>query len=158
MTRTPPANGHLLNEAEWLTLRALADTIIPPSDQYGVPGAGDEAICKDLVKTGGTRLARLVEALDALNQMANTESGSDFAGLNEAQREPVALAFRTTHPGHAHHVEILVTQCYYRDARVMVSLGMEPRPPFPQGYEVPQGDWSLLDPVRQRQAFHRKAE
>ncbi|MGH7054344.1 MAG: hypothetical protein ACREFK_16060 [Stellaceae bacterium] len=30
----------------------------------------------------------------------------------------------------------------------MRSLGMEPRPPYPKGFEVESGDWSLLDPVR----------
>jgi len=50
----------------------------------------------------------------------------------------------------------VVAQCYYRDDRVMQSLGMELRPPFPKGFEVEQGDWSLLDPVRARPAFYRR--
>ena len=50
----------------------------------------------------------------------------------------------------------VVAQCYYRDRRVMSSLGIEVRPPFPKGYEVAQGDWSLLDPVRARAAFYRR--
>ena len=40
----------------------------------------------------------------------------------------------------------VVLLCYYRDDRVMRSLGQEPRPPFPKGHVVEQGDWSLLDP------------
>lgn len=42
----------------------------------------------------------------------------------------------------------VVVQCYYRDDCVMRSLGMEVRPPFPKGFEVEQGDWSLLDRAR----------
>jgi hypothetical protein len=38
----------------------------------------------------------------------------------------------------------------------MRSLGMEVRAPFPKGFEVEQGDWLLLDPVRARAAFHRR--
>ena len=49
----------------------------------------------------------------------------------------------------------IVLLCYYRDDRVMVSLGLEPRPPFPKGHEIEQGDWSLLDPVRARKPFWR---
>jgi hypothetical protein len=41
------------------------------------------------------------------------------------------------------------------DDRVMRSLGMEPRPPFPEGFEMGQGDWSLLDPVRARAKLYR---
>jgi hypothetical protein len=49
----------------------------------------------------------------------------------------------------------IILQCYYRDDRVMRSLGMEPRPLFPKGFEVEQGDWSLLDPVRARPTLYR---
>jgi hypothetical protein len=51
----------------------------------------------------------------------------------------------------------VIAQGYYRDDRVMRSLGMEVRAPFPKGFEVEQGDWSLLDPVRARPAFYRRA-
>ena len=51
----------------------------------------------------------------------------------------------------------VVLLCYYRDDRVMRSLGQEPRPPFPKGHVVEQGDWSLLDPVKKRAPFWRPA-
>ena len=50
----------------------------------------------------------------------------------------------------------VILLCYYRDDRVMLSLGLEPRPPFPKGHVVEQGDWSLLDPVKKRPPFWRK--
>lgn len=37
----------------------------------------------------------------------------------------------------------------------MRSLGMEVRAPFPKGFDVEPGDWSLLDPVRARAPFYR---
>ena len=33
---------------------------------------------------------------------------------------------------------------------MLEAIGVEPRPPFPKGYQVEQGDFSLLDPVRAR--------
>ena len=39
----------------------------------------------------------------------------------------------------------------------LISLGMEPRAPFPKGHVLPQGDWSLLDPVRARGKIWRDA-
>jgi hypothetical protein len=39
----------------------------------------------------------------------------------------------------------------------MRSLDMEVRPPFPQGFAVEQGNWSLLDPVRKRPKLYRDA-
>ena len=51
----------------------------------------------------------------------------------------------------------VVLQCYYRDDRVLRSLGLELRPPFPKGHVLPDGDWSLLDPVKARPAKLRRA-
>ncbi len=159
MTRETPADGHLLNETEWHTLRALADVIVPPSEKYGIPGAGDEAIAKTIIKDAnyGDKLARLVAALDTLNAMAQGVHSTVFAMLREDQREFVALTFREEQPAAATLAEQLVTQCYYRDDRVVTSLGMELRPPMPEGYKVEDGDWSLLEPVRRRDPFHRPA-
>ncbi len=51
----------------------------------------------------------------------------------------------------------VVLQCYYRDDRVVRSLGLEPRPPYPRGYVLDDGDWSLLGPVRARPPFWRQS-
>jgi hypothetical protein len=48
-----------------------------------------------------------------------------------------------------------VLQCYYRDDRVVRSLGIEPLAPFPKGRLLEQGDWSLLDAVRERPQMWR---
>ncbi|HYI30159.1 MAG TPA: hypothetical protein VD863_20150, partial [Bradyrhizobium sp.] len=52
----------------------------------------------------------------------------------------------------------VVLLCYYRDDRVMRSLGQEVRAPFPKGHVVEQGDWSLLDPVRARPPMYRRVD
>ncbi len=159
MTRETPPAGHLLNETEWHTLRALADVIVPPSQKYGIPGAGDEAIAKTIVKDAnyGDKLPRLIAALDTLNAMAEGAHRGAFAMLGQDQRQSVAFAFREEQPAAATLAEQLVTQCYYRDDRVVWSLGMELRPPMPEGYKVDNGDWSLLEQVQKRQPFHRPA-
>ena len=125
-----------------------------------VVGAGDEAIAKTIVKDAnyGDKLARLIAALDTLNVMAQGVYGAEFALLREDQREAVAFTFREEQPAAATLAEQLVTQCYYRDDRVVQSLGMELRPPMPEGYKVDQGDWSLLEPARRREPFHRPVE
>lgn len=52
----------------------------------------------------------------------------------------------------------VVAQCYYADERVLIALGFEPRPPFPQGHVLEQGDWQLLDTVRNGPARYRECE
>ncbi len=44
---------------------------------------------------------------------------------------------------------------YYQDARVRGALRLETRPPYPDGYEVEPTDFSILDPVRERDPFFR---
>jgi hypothetical protein len=51
-----------------------------------------------------------------------------------------------------------VLQCYYRDDRVMRSLGIEPRSPYPKGRVLEQGDWSLLNRVRDRPRMWRDVD
>ena len=93
-TREEPPEGHLLNETEWLTLRALADVIVPPSETYGVPGAGDEAIAKTMVKDadGGRKLEGLIRLLATVGDMAEQAHGAAFYELSEDQRQSVGMA------------------------------------------------------------------
>jgi len=35
---------------------------------------------------------------------------------------------------------------------------MEPRPPFPKGFTIEEGDWTLLDPVRRRGKLYRDVD
>ena len=137
---------------------ALAAMVIPASAEHGVPGADDPAIVDNILHDAGKRPAQLRAALAALEAMATEMHGAAYADLSVDQRYTVTSAFRDAHEGHANLVANLTVQGYYRDDRVMRSVGLEPRPPHPLGYEVEQGDWSLLEPVKGRAPFYRLAE
>jgi hypothetical protein len=49
----------------------------------------------------------------------------------------------------------VILGAYYRDDRVLAALGHEARAPYPKGFTVEQGDWSLLDAVRNRPQLWR---
>jgi hypothetical protein len=134
--------------------RALAGMIIPPSATYDVPGADDERIFNDILKSLERDRDDVCRALAQLAMLA----GGAFADLEPARRAEVAATFRET--GRAPLVALVrvVLLCYYRDDRVMRSLGQEPRPPFPKGHVVEQGDWSLLDAVRKRPRMYRPVD
>jgi hypothetical protein len=149
-------NQSSFTAAETETLRAVVAMIIPASEEHGQPGADDPAIFADILASTGRQHQALGEALAALQALARAEGGNDFAALEEAARAAVVESFRRDHRAQADRLATLAVQCYYRDDRVMRALGMAPRPPFPDGFEVPEGDWSLLDPVRARPAFYRK--
>lgn len=146
------SSSEVLSDAGKAVLRALAGAIIPASETHGVPGADDEAIFADLLSSAGPTLAFIAEQLGILEALAG-DGGFLEAPLEEQVTH--AEAFRSAHPEAAALIVSLVCQCYYRDPRVLESLGTPPRPPFPEGYEVDQGDWSLLDPVRARGPIYR---
>jgi hypothetical protein len=143
-----------LTAAQVRDLRALAATIIPPSPTYGVPGADDEAIFDDILGSLERDRNTIARALAHLGTLA----GGAFAELGPKRRSEVAAAFREVGGGPLAALVRVVLLCYYRDDRVMRSLGFEPRPPFPTGHVVEQGDWSLLDPVRARAPMYRRVE
>jgi len=120
-------------------LRTIAAMIVPASDEYKVPGADDPAIQADMLKTLGRDTAMMKQALDP------------------ARQEAVIKEFRATGGAATATLVRVVLQCYYRDDRVLRSLGLELRAPFPKGYVLQDGDWSLLDPVKARPPNLRRA-
>jgi len=142
-----------LTPAQRDELRAIAGAIIPASMEFDVPGADDPAIQADIVATLGRDTGLVREALDGLARLA----GSPLAGLDPARREAVALELRGKGGAAVATLTRVVLQCYYRDDRVVRSLGLEPRPPYPKGHVLEDGDWSLLDPVRARPPMWRRA-
>lgn len=127
----------MFTETEIETLTRIAGLIIPTSERYGVPGADDPAIMAEIMVSAAREEEAVRNALTA------------FTGHGDA-------AFQQTQPEHAAVLQTIVASCYYRDARVLRSLGREARPPMPDGYEVEEGDFSLLDPVRARGPIWRK--
>lgn len=141
-----------LTPAQRDDLRAVAAMIIPASSEYNVPGADDAAIQADILATLGRDTAAVGEALDHLARLA----GMPLDDLDADDRERVAGEFRASGGTPAATLIRVVLQCYYRDDRVLRSLGLELRAPFPGGYPLEQGDWSLLEPVRARPSMWRR--
>ena len=141
-----------LTPAQRDDLRAISGVIIPASMEFDVPGADDPAIQADMLATLGRDIGPVLAALDQLADLA----GRPFAALDPARREAVALALRTQGGAAVATLARVVLQCYYRDDRVVRSLGLEPRPPYPKGHVLEDGDWSLLDPVRARPPMWRR--
>jgi hypothetical protein len=140
-----------LTSAESRDLRCMAGTMIPPSETYDVPGADDVTIFADITASLGRDFGDVRDALALLAAL----SDGPFADLDAARREAVVVSFHASGGVLLATLTRVILQCYYRDDRVMRSLGVEPRPPFPKGHSLEQGDWSLLDPVRARPKMWR---
>jgi len=141
-----------LTPAQRDDLCAIAGIIIPASMEFDIPGADDPAIQADMVATLDRDAGLVREALDAFARHA----GQKLASLDPARREAVAMELRAKGGAAVATLTRVVLQCYYRDDRVVRSLGLEPRPPYPLGHVLEEGDWSLLDPVRARSPMWRR--
>ena len=138
-----------LSPGERKALGEIAATMIPADGAHGMPGADDPAILADIVGTLGRDLPLVREAIAALGARA-------FASLDRDGREALVDEYEKKGGNAAAALGRVVLGAYYRDDRVLVALGHEARAPFPRGYVVEQGDWSLLDAVRGRAPFWRK--
>jgi hypothetical protein len=142
-----------LTSAQREDLRAISGMMIPESSEYEVPGADDAAIQGDILATLGRDTQMVSAALDHIARLA----AKPLAALDDTRREAVVTEFRAGGGLPAATLVRVILQCYYRDDRVLRSLGLELRAPFPKGHVLPDGDWSLLDPVKARAGSLRGA-
>lgn len=139
-----------MTPAERHILKAFAGRLIPASPEHNAPGADDDtifAVVEADLAPGAAALADLLADL-----------GRDGASALAGQPLDQLLAdIGSAHPAAFGQIAVSVIQAYYRDDRVMRSLDLEPRPPFPNGHRIAEGDFSLLEPVRARGRIWRDA-
>ena len=135
-------------------LRRIVGILIPPSEEYNVPGADDEAIFARILALAAERAESIRREIEALQTRAVERSGERFLGLDEAQQTAL-LRDEATSELLRQMIHCAAT-AYYEDPRVLQSIDLKPTPPFPGGHEIEQGDWSLLDPVKARAPFYRQ--
>lgn len=136
---------------------ALADMIIPASADGRKPSAAAVDVLGYIRAHAQYAMANLRAELDALETRARAAHGAGFLDLPPASRVALVDSARDETPGFLRDLALLTATAYYQDDQVLVALGMEARPPFPKGYEVPAGDLSLLEPVRARGRIYREA-
>lgn len=142
-----------LSSGEVRDLETIAAHMIPASEEYDVPGANDPAIIADILRSLGRDFAAVRAALADLAARA----GGPLGDLDATRQARVAEQFLAANTADIQTLGRVVLGCYYRDDRVIRAVGLETRPPFPLGYKLEQGDWSLLDPVRARPKLWRDA-
>lgn len=130
-------------------LTAALDRIIPASDRHGLPGAGELGIAdfvEELLRANPAQQLGLLPALATFSELIDSCGGVDPAFEQIQEKEP---GFVPTLVFHAY-------SGYYQHPKVMEALGIEPRPPHPQGYEMEPFDPSILDKVRSRGTIYRE--
>lgn len=153
-TRTPES---ALTAAQLAALDAVLNLIVPPSADARMPGAAEVGVPAYLVAEAADALPVLRGELDELERCSNARFARGFAALNEDERRSLVGELRAQTPAFMNRLAMETLACYYQHDRVLEGLGVEARPPYPKGYQVAQGDLSLLEPVRARGKIYRDA-
>ena len=131
--------------------RALAcvlDALIPPSADGRMPGAGTAGVgahVERVLHTLPELRAMVVEGLRDLDVQARTQHERSFVELGDGERAAL-VAMQGFSYALVPHTYI----GYYQQERILEAIGVEPRPPHPKGYTMPENDLTLLAPVRSR--------
>ncbi|MCA3155119.1 MAG: hypothetical protein ING30_08825 [Burkholderiales bacterium] len=137
-----------LTGAERAILQRLMGIMIPADPGMALPSGADPLIIEDFIRTLGRDAAPIRSILAELRR-------NGFLDLPMAQAEDMAMDLLRETRAEVLALSRVVAAAYYRDDRVMLAHGREPRPPFPKGHTIVQGDWALLDVVKQRKPIWR---
>ena len=115
-----------------------------------MPGAGELGLARfveDVVGSSAELAAVVSRGLEIVSALPDDPAQTSGPALLEAlaAEEPGMV------PALIFHLYI----GYYQSPGVIEALGIPPRPPHPEGYELEPGDLGLLDDVRARSPFYR---
>jgi hypothetical protein len=135
-------------------LEILVDMMIPANGEF--PSARAPDIFARTLAGLQENVSIVGEGLVALDALAEEKYSASFQTLTAADRDELIAGFKPAHVAFVQILQARVISSYYQDDRVLRALGLPVRAPHPGGYEVPDTDWSLLDPVRNRKPFYKE--
>lgn len=115
-------------------LDAVLNTLIPPSEDGSLPGAGSLGCAGRVWELCGRLpgLRKLIaEGLQELELTCWKSFGCGFASLDGERREQLLAQ-----QGFVFPLLIQTYVAYYQHPTVLAALGFEPRPPHPLGYKI----------------------
>jgi hypothetical protein len=132
-------------------LNCLLDEVVPPSAERRLPGAGGLGLASPLaasLERAPDALQLVLRGIAALDERARSRGATGFAAIPGRQRLPLIEEVEGDVPGLMATLAFCVYPLYYKAPQVLEGLGLEGRPPFPEGYELEPFDEELVAPVR----------
>ena len=127
------SNSSPVSEADVMVNRFLEETL------GGIPGI----------------LEMIGRGLAALDDLACPRNADGFAALPRAERRELLERLAAAEDCFPPALVLHVLGAYYQHPRVLSALGLDPRPPHPDGYRMAPDDLALLEPVRRRPRMYR---
>ena len=135
-------------------LASLVEMMVPANGEF--PGAAEPEILTVIINKLSTEESTVTDALGLLESLSQQDYGMDFSGLASAQQEKLFERMKHQASSFIQMLQVNVLSSYYQNQKVLSALGVPARSPYPDGYTVAETDWSILDPVRERDPFYKK--
>jgi hypothetical protein len=150
-----PETTVVFNTSQMGVLNVLLDLLIPASPDGRMPAARSLDLFVDLRHLPVKDYMLFESGLSELEARARQDHGTGFAQLPIGEAQILVDALRSDA---AAFIKSFTTQAvgrYLAHEVVMPLIGLEARPHWPTGHTVNDGDWSLLDVVKQRPKLYR---
>ncbi len=144
------------NQTQMATLNVLIDLLIPASRDARMPSAKSLSLYKDindlppkdrlLFEDGLADIElRSMKLYDKAYSQLLVDDAKALVEILRSEGSPFIQSFMTQTVGR-----------YLAHDEVVVLIGLEARPLWPKGNTVAEGDWTLLDVVRNRPKLYRE--
>jgi hypothetical protein len=143
-------------DAQRAALAVMMDLLIPASPDGRMPAAKALGLYDDVATMRAGDRALLERGLATLEALALQSHGVAFARLEIVQAGALVDKMRVEQPAFVQSFIAQTVGRYVSHPVVMPLIGLEPRPLWPKGNVVAEGDWSLLEVVKRREKSYRK--
>ena len=134
-------------------IKTVLDAFIPGDNKLGMPPAS--AVDFNVYKSNHGIQQIVIGFLSVLTKISKEKFSKDFRELNETQRISVLAASKLED---IRLFSAFLEHCfraYYSDKRVLSILKVGSSPPFPNGNEIKEDDWTILLSVYERGSIYR---
>ncbi len=153
------AAEEVFTPAQRALLRAVLNRIIPAEGE--LPGAGDlgvDEVVERAAVAAPTLCRTLLDGLTAIEVASWQTGGRDFVELPETAQDEALRQVERAQPIFFNHLIVQTYRGYYVQPKVIQLVGMETRPPQPEGFTLPPFDPRLLRKVEARGPIYRPTE
>jgi hypothetical protein len=134
-------------------INTVLDTFIPGDYKLGMPPASKVDFNAYQNEHGIQQI--VISFLSELTKISLDKFAKEFKELDEEQRMHVLGANKLINIRLFSDFLKHVFRAYYSDKRVLSILKVGSSPPFPDGNEIDDDDWTILLPVYERGSIYR---
>jgi Gluconate 2-dehydrogenase subunit 3 len=144
------------SDTQMSTLNVLIELMVPASRDGRMPSAKSLQLYEDVSDLPTKDHALFESGLVEIEARALRQHRKPFAQLQTEDARAMVEALRREAAPFIQSFMVHTAGRYFAHDEVVLLMGLELRPAWPKGHIVTQGDWSLIDVVKQRAKIYRE--